>query len=128
LSTSRTANDEDPITPLVKSLNTLDRSTGGGSGGWFDVHPLAQLAVALKHRVMSPADTMAASPAGTTTRAAQNAQHIAWFEAKPFPHQLDESTVTEAFGAWAYPKIVSVVRAGRHSLPDSDTAQHACAD
>lgn len=44
-----------------------------------------------------------------------NSRHIAQFEAKPYPQQLDESTVTEAFGHLAYPKIVSV--ATREGIP-----------
>lgn len=38
-----------------------------------------------------------------------NLKHIARFETKLPPQPLPETAVTEAFGAWAYPKIVSDV-------------------
>jgi hypothetical protein len=36
-----------------------------------------------------------------------NLKHITKFEVKLSPQPLSETAVTEAFGAWAYPKIVS---------------------
>jgi hypothetical protein len=37
-----------------------------------------------------------------------NLKHITKFEAKVPPAALPATAVTEAFGAWAFPKIVSV--------------------
>lgn len=42
----------------------------------------------------------------STAAIAANLSHIAKFEAKLPPPALPETAVTEAFGAWAYPKIV----------------------
>jgi hypothetical protein len=42
----------------------------------------------------------------STAAIAANLGHIARFEVKLAPAALPETAVTEAFGAWAYPKIV----------------------
>lgn len=43
----------------------------------------------------------------STSAIQANLRHIAKFEAKLPPNPLPDTAVTEAFGAWAYPKIVS---------------------
>lgn len=42
----------------------------------------------------------------STAAIAANLGHIARFESKQAPAALPETAVTEAFGVWAYPKIV----------------------
>lgn len=71
------------------------------------------------HPTISPSHadshSMDASTATTTAAAAAasisaNLQHMCRFEAKLPPAALPQTAVTQAFGAWAYPKIVAGLR------------------